>query len=87
MRYQCPCCGYYTYTLPPEKDYGFICPVCFWESDKHVKSENDISELNHDTTLSEARSFFQSVGACHPRMANYVRAPKEDELPSSNTGI
>ena len=80
MRYQCPCCDYYTYTAPPTEDYGFICPVCFWESDKRVKSIDDVSELNHDTTLSEARKYYQSVGACHPRMIKYVRAPKEEEL-------
>ncbi len=80
MRYQCPCCNYYTYTVPPEKDYGYICPVCFWESDKHAKFEEDISELNHGITLSEARSNYQSTGACHPRMVNYVREPKEYEL-------
>ena len=67
MRYQCPCCGYYTYTLPPVKDYGFICPVCFWESDKHVKNEDDVSELNHGTvTMSQRRfAFNEKSTVCH----------------------
>ena len=33
-KYQCPCCGYFTYNVPANEDCGYICPVCFWENDE-----------------------------------------------------
>ncbi len=39
-KYQCPCCGYFTYNVPANEDCGYICPVCFWENDPFIASDN-----------------------------------------------
>lgn len=78
-RYACPCCGNNTYHMPVEKDYGFICPVCFWENDKYVKSESDISEANHGLTLLTAKENYERFGACAESMISCVRPPAEIE--------
>lgn len=80
MKYQCPCCGYFTFNEPPEKDIGYICPVCFWESDKFVHSEEEMSDCNHGLTLKKARENFRQVGACNEAMVKNVRPPREDEV-------
>ena len=40
-KYQCPCCGYYTYNVPANEDCGFICPVCFWENAPYIASDSE----------------------------------------------
>lgn len=80
MKYQCPCCGYFTFSMPPEKDAGYICPVCFWENDKFIHSEEEVSGCNHGLTLKKARENFRKVGACEEAMVKHVRLPKEDEV-------
>lgn len=80
MKYQCPCCGYFTFPTPPENDIGYICPVCFWESDKFIHSEEEKSACNHGLTLARARDNFRQVGACEAAMVKNVRPPKEDEV-------
>ncbi len=80
MKYQCPCCGYFTFSMPPEKDAGYICPVCFWESDKFVHSEEEVSDCNHGLTLKKAKENFRQIGACEEAMVKNVRPPKEDEV-------
>ena len=54
-KYQCPCCSYFTYNVPPAEDWGFICPVCFWENDPLIASNDDPSGSNHGITLNEAK--------------------------------
>ena len=78
-KYQCPCCGYYTYNVPVDEDCGYICPVCFWENDPFLASGSEPSDLNHGVTLEEARDNFLKFGACVKDMLGYVRPPKEDE--------
>lgn len=78
-RYACPCCGNYTYNMPAQKSHGFICPVCFWENDRLVKSEEDVSEANHGLTLFAARENYEKFGACAERMISYVRPPVNAE--------
>jgi len=34
---------------------AFICPVCFWEINLFIKSEDESSDQNHDLTLDQAR--------------------------------
>ncbi len=46
-KYQCPCCGYFTYNVPANEDCGYICPVCFWENDPFIASDNEPSDSNH----------------------------------------
>ena len=50
-KYQCPCCGNYTYNVPANEDCGYICPVCFWENDPFIVSDSDPSDSNHGITL------------------------------------
>ena len=80
MKYQCPCCGYFTFPVSPKEDNGYICPVCFWENDKYVYAEDEKSNSNHGMTLAQARDNFRQVGACEEAMVKNVRPPKEDEV-------
>ena len=52
-KYQCPCCGYFTYNVPANEDCGYICPVCFWENDPFIASDNEPSDSNHGITISQ----------------------------------
>ena len=54
-KYQCPCCGYFTYNVPANEDCGYICPVCFWEKDPFIIADNEPSDSNHGITLKEAK--------------------------------
>jgi len=65
MKYQCPCCGYFTYNVPANEDCGYICPVCFWENDPFIASDNEPSD--------------SKFGACEKEMLCYVRPPRDDE--------
>lgn len=78
-KYPCPCCGYYTYDVPSEDDCCYICPVCFWENDPFILSQDEPSDCNHGLTLSEAKRNFKIYGACCKEMVPYVRAPYERE--------
>ena len=70
----CPCCG--CITIPNGGDaLAYICPVCFWEIDLFI-----CSEQNHGLTLEEARKNYQTCGASLPRRKKHCREPKENEL-------
>lgn len=84
MRYQCPCCGYFTYSLPLEQSHGDICPVCFWENDIFLNSDSNPSACNHGLTLEQARAGYARIGSCEEAMLAYVRPPREDELVQDN---
>ena len=78
-KYPCPCCGYLTSPVPPNEDCGYICPVCFWENDAFIASDDEPSDSNHGLTLNEGRANFLRCGACDERMLRYVRPPNGDE--------
>ena len=80
VKYQCPCCKYYTLPLPKEEAVAYICPVCFWENDVFVLSDDEPSDENHGLTLNEGRKNFREIGACMPQMLGHVRPPKKDEM-------
>ena len=80
MKYKCPCCDYYTFPVPEKDSWGFICPVCFWESDLFINSKDKPSGCNHGLTLNEARKNYQSFGACEKGMVEHVRKPTIDEM-------
>ncbi|MFR9193985.1 MAG: CPCC family cysteine-rich protein [Ruminococcus sp.] len=69
---------FYIY-VPPAEDWGFICPVCFWENDPLIASNDDPSGSNHGITLNEAKSNYLKFGACEEEMLQYVRPPKSSE--------
>ena len=67
------------YNVPANEDCGYICPVCFWENDPFIASDNEPSDSNHGITLKEAKSNFSKFGACEKEMLCYVRPPRDDE--------
>ena len=79
--YPCPCCGYRTFPDPVPEALGFICPVCFWENDLFDVGEDTPSDENHGLSLRQGRENFRRYGAVLPRLAQYVRAPRPEELP------
>lgn len=80
LKYQCPCCEFYTYPIPPKDDVGYICPICFWENDAFLNSDTEPSKCNHGITLQDAKTNFKKFNACEFDMIPYVRPPKDDEL-------
>lgn len=77
----CPCCGNYTIPISNSDNLhniGFICPVCFWEIDVFIKSDDDYSSSNH-ITLKEARENYIAFGACDKNMVKNVRKPTAKE--------
>ncbi|WP_312644068.1 CPCC family cysteine-rich protein [Hydrogenoanaerobacterium sp.] len=80
MKYSCPCCGYYTFSVPKEDAIAYICPVCFWENDIFTLGDDEPSDENRSLTLNEARENFKQFGACSRELLVHVRPPKVDEL-------
>ena len=61
-KYPCPCCGYLTYPVPREEAIAYICPVCFWENDVFVTSDDEFSKMKNHAgytylILSEVNDF------------------------------
>ncbi len=71
--------GYFTYNVSPGEDCGYICPVCFWENDPFIASDDEPSDSNHGITLNEAKFNYLRFGACEEGMLRYVRPPQNDE--------
>lgn len=77
----CPCCGFIT--IPNNGDaLAYICPVCLWEIDLFIQSDNEVSDQNHGLTLFHARKNYERFGAVLPRFKKYCRRPKEYEYPA-----
>ncbi len=76
----CPCCGYIT--IPNKGDaLAYICPVCFWEIDPFIKSDNEPSDLNHRLTLIQAKKNYKKFGAVTSYLKQYCREPIATEYP------
>ena len=76
----CPCCG--NITIPNQGDaLAYICPVCLWEIDLFLQSDDEPSDQNHGLSLNQARENYKTCGAVLPRLVQHVRKPKESELP------
>ena len=80
-RYPCPCCGYLTLPAPKEHAIAYICPVCYWENDAFIVSDNEPSDENHGMTLKAGRDNYKAFGACSKDMLIHVRKPKPEEFP------
>lgn len=80
QRYPCPCCGYGTYPVPAQDAIAYICPVCFWENDVFLSSEDEPSDENHGISLRNARKNFLKFGACDRKMLPHVREPLPEEI-------
>lgn len=76
----CPCCEYIT--IPNNGDaLAYICPVCFWEIDLFIESNDEPSDQNNGLTLTKAKQNYQQFGAVLSRLKKHCRPPKENEYP------
>lgn len=80
-RFPCPCCGCLTYQVPAAEDSGYICPVCYWENDSFLDSDDAPSDCNHGLTLRQARASYRTLEASCERFLPCVRPPRQDEKP------
>lgn len=81
--YKCLCCGHFTLPVPAEAAVSYICPVCYWENDVFISSDNDPSDENRGMTLSQARKNYLKFGACDADFKQFVRQPNKDEIPTT----
>ncbi len=51
-------------SVPREDAIAYICPVCFWENDVFVTSDDEPSDENHGISLRTAQENYRSFGAC-----------------------
>lgn len=79
-KYQCPCCGYYTFQEPIDNHFD-ICPVCYWEDDGIQLHDPTYIGGANQISLLEARNNYKSYGAKEPDSKSYTRIPLLDELP------
>lgn len=77
--FRCRCCNQKTFAVPPIYSIGYICPVCFWEDDVFITSDDEPSDCNHGLTLNEGRKNYKSFGAASRNMLIHVRKPKPEE--------
>ncbi len=63
-KYPCPCCGNNTLPVPQEDAIAYICPICLWENDVFIRSEEEPSDENHGMTLRQAKECFRKTGSC-----------------------
>lgn len=78
-RHRCPCCGCKTLS---ERGVWDTCPVCFWEDDGQEDADADDVRggPNGRWSLSAARENYRKFGAYEPRVKQFVRPPRPDEL-------
>lgn len=76
----CPCCGYIIISNHGDA-LGYICPVCLWEIDLFIKSDDEPSDLNHGLCLQGARYNYEKYGAVLPSLKKHCRQPKPSEYP------
>ena len=79
--YGCPCCNNKTFPVEPREDMGFICPVCWWENDSFISSDDEPSDQNHGLTLNQARAYYNKCGLSDPNLA--IRWAEGDTRPWS----
>jgi hypothetical protein len=72
----CFVCGYRT--LENRCDWD-ICPVCFWEDDVLVETQDECSPANRGMMVSTAQANFIRFGAVSPEFIDHVREPGPDE--------
>jgi hypothetical protein len=79
-RYQCPCCGYYTFWQAPTGAYD-ICSVCYWEDDPLQGADPTYAGGANSVSLHQAQQFFRELGTSDPDCISVVRKPNREELP------
>ena len=71
--YCCPCCGQPTYPVAPENALAYICPVCYWENDLFVHTDDEPSDENRQLTLNQARENYREFGISDPWLLENLR--------------
>ena len=77
-KYQCPCCGYFTYSEKLTNTFQ-LCEVCFWEDDGIQFDDPLYEDGANKVCLEQARKNFQEFGASERIFLDSVRQPFEDE--------
>lgn len=67
--------------IPTQDAIAYICPVCFWENDVFILSDDELSDENHGMSLDEAKQNFKMYSACKKEYLSKVRKPFESEIP------
>lgn len=81
-KYPCPCCGSFTLDEKPPGTFA-ICPVCYWEDDDVQFRDPTYEGGANSVSLIQARENYEKFSAITPEMKRYVRAPRQDEIPST----
>jgi hypothetical protein len=79
-KWPCPCCGYYTMTLPPGGTFE-VCPVCDWEDDDVQFRDPAYAGGANAESLNEAREAFEKLVARGLIRTSSCREPTADEGP------
>ncbi|MEG0181116.1 MAG: CPCC family cysteine-rich protein [Peptostreptococcaceae bacterium] len=66
--YECSCCYNKTLPVPRAEAISYICPVCYWQNDIFILSEDEPSDENRGLTLKEARTNFKLLGVLSKEM-------------------
>ena len=74
--YKCLCCGLETLPAEPENAVAFICPVCWWENDVFIRTDDDPSDENRGMSLNQARENYKKYG-----IATYLTRVKPNSTP------
>ena len=65
--YKCLCCDLPTLPVLPQDAIAFICPVCWWENDIFIKSDDEPSDENRGMTLNQARVNYKKCCIANPQ--------------------
>jgi len=80
MRYQCPCCGYYTL----REDSDDICRVCAWQDDIVQREDQDYRGGPNEVSLNQARENYGVFEVSDRKFANKIRKAFVEEFPENN---
>lgn len=78
-KYQCPCCGYYTFDELVSGLYA-ICSVCYWEDERAQLNDPDYKGGANKVSLNRAKENFKKYRAVEKRFIKNVRKPNVDEV-------
>lgn len=78
--HKCPCCGCYTFQAPVDCAIAYICPVCCWENDVFIKSDDEPSDENGGITLNQAKANYKTFAASRRKLIPLTRKPTLEEL-------
>jgi hypothetical protein len=83
MKFTCPCCGYKTFSHPPNGSFE-ICEVCFWEDKEAQLEDPDFRGGANKVSLRQGQLNFLEFGASQKQMISNVRSPNDSEPKDEN---